>query len=122
MKKLKTFHSSYFISKSHLVENDVQNYLVFQPMKRYFKRVSNDNEYITPWKSKGFFDEVIKSIATSNYKITPQLSYYGTKTKVKFNGSCLKEDKAKFNYERIVNINIVYEISRNFNISCYPTL
>ena len=111
MKKLKTFDSSYFISKSHLVENDVQNYLVFQPMKRYFKRVSNDNEYITPWKSKGFFDEV-----------TPQLSYYGTKTRVEFNGSCLKEDKAKFNYETIVNINIVYEISRNVNISCYPTL
>ena len=24
--------------------------------------------------------------------ITPKLSYYGTKTKIEFNGSCLKQD------------------------------
>ena len=37
LKKLKTFHSSYFISKSHFEEDGTQNYLVFQPMYRYFK-------------------------------------------------------------------------------------
>ena len=37
LNKLKTFDSGYFIGKSHLEEDDVQNYLVFQPLKKYFK-------------------------------------------------------------------------------------
>ena len=37
MKKLKTFDSSYFIGKSHFEQDDTQNYLVFQPLCRYFK-------------------------------------------------------------------------------------
>ena len=37
LKKLKTFDSSYFIGKSHFEEDGTQNYLVFQPMYRYFK-------------------------------------------------------------------------------------
>ena len=40
-KKLKTFDSSYFRGKSHFEEDGTQNYLVFQPMYRYFKRVSD---------------------------------------------------------------------------------
>ena len=44
------------------------------------------------------------------------------KTRVKFYGSCLKQDKATYNYGKPVNIYIVYEISKNYNISNYPTL
>ena len=46
LKNLKTFDSSYFISKNHVEEDGTQNYLVFQPMNRYFKQsagVGNDN-------------------------------------------------------------------------------
>ena len=39
-KKLKTFDSSYFIGKSHFEEDGTQNYLVFQPMYRYFKQIA----------------------------------------------------------------------------------
>ena len=66
-------------------------------------------------------DERINSIITSNFSITPELSHYGTKTRVKFSGSCLKQDKASYN-GTIVNIYIVYENSKNYNISSYPTL
>ena len=48
MLKLPTFDSSYFRDKNHFEEDGVQNYLVFQPMYRYFRKitsVSND-EYI----------------------------------------------------------------------------
>ena len=62
------------------------------------------------------------SITASNYKITPELSFYGTKTKVEFNGNCFKQDKVTYNHGKIVNIYIVYEISKNYNISSYPTL
>ena len=37
LKKLKTLDSSYFIGKSHFDEDGTQNYLVFQPLNRYFK-------------------------------------------------------------------------------------
>ena len=40
MKKLKTFDTSYFIGKSHFEEDSTQNYLAFQPMHRYFKRIA----------------------------------------------------------------------------------
>ena len=39
-KKLKTIDLSYFRGKSHFEEDGTQNYLVFQPMHRYFKRVA----------------------------------------------------------------------------------
>ena len=67
-------------------------------------------------------DERINSITASNYSVTPFLDYYGTKTRVEFSGSCLKQDKVTFNQRKIVNIYIVYEISKSINISDYPTL
>ena len=59
LKKLKTFGSSYFIVKGHFEEDGTQNYLVFQSMYRYFKRITgsgNDN-YFYYWQSKGLPDE-----------------------------------------------------------------
>ena len=75
LKKLKTFDSSYFIAKSHF-EDGTQNYLVFQPMYRYFKRipgVGNDS-YIYYWKSKGLSDEKFNYIKTPNHSV--RLSWY----------------------------------------------
>ena len=92
-------------------------------MQKCFKRIPGvaSGNYIYIWKSKGFSDERTNSNTTSNHIITPELSFYGTKTRVEFNGSCLKQDKATFNHGTIVNIYIVYEISKNYNISSYPT-
>ena len=88
-------------------------------MYRHFKRIAGVGSgiYIHFWKSEGFSDERFDSITPSNYKITPELSFYGTKTKVEFNGSCLKQDKATYNHRTIVNIYTVYEISHNYNIT-----
>ena len=67
-------------------------------------------------------DERINSITASNYSITPKLSYYISKTRVKFNGSCLKQVKATNIRGTIANIYIIYEICKNYNISSYLTL
>ena len=93
-------------------------------MYRYFRRIIGvaSGNYIYFWKSIGLFDERLNSNTASNYKITPELSYYGTKIRVEFNGSCLKEDKVTYNYGKIVNIYIDYEISQNYSISSYRTL
>ena len=50
LNKLKTFHLSYFIDKSHFEEDGTQNYLVFQPINRYFK-VIGSTDYVSSWKS-----------------------------------------------------------------------
>ena len=88
LKKLKTFDSSYFIGKSHFEEDGTQNYLLFQPINRYFKNIAGlgSSNYIYYWKSKS--DERINSIKTPDYGITSKLNCYGTKTRVEFNGSC----------------------------------
>ena len=93
-------------------------------MQKYFKRIAGvgSGNYIYVWKSKGLSDERINFNTASNHNFTPELSYYGTKTRVKFSGSCLKQDKAIYNHGTIVNIYIVYDISKNYNISSYPTL
>ena len=95
LKKLQTFDSIYFRGKSHFEEDGAQNYLVFQQMHRYFKKISGvgSGNYIYFWKSKGLSDEKINSITAPNYSITPELSYYGSKVRVRFNESCLEQDK-----------------------------
>ena len=87
--KLK-FDSIYFRVKSHFEEDGTQNYLVFQPMYRYFKRVSGvgSGNYIYFWKSKGLSYQNITPATTSDYKFNPQLIYFGTKTRVEFYRSC----------------------------------
>ena len=67
-------------------------------------------------------DERLNSNTASSYTTTPELRFYGTKTRVEFNGSCLKQDKVTYSHETIVNIYIVYEMSKNYSISSYPTL
>ena len=123
LKKLQKVDAPHFRGKSHFEEDGTQNYLVLQLMCRYFKRIAGVacGNYIYFWKSKGLSDERPDSIAASNYKITPELSFYGPKAKVEFSGSCLKQDKVTYNHGTIVNIYIVYEVSKNYNISSYPT-
>ena len=57
----------------------------------------------------------------SDCKRNPQLSYFGTKTRVEFRGSCLKQDKITFNHWKIVNIYIVYEFDKIY-VKTSPTL
>ena len=82
-----------------------------------------NSSYISHWKSERLSEERINSIKTSDYKITPYLSFYDTnKIKVKFDGGCLKQDEGTLLHGGIVNIYIVYEITVNFNISSYLSL
>ena len=78
-------------------------------MYRYFKVITNTN-YISLWKSKGLSDESFKPSTTSDNSLNPALNYYGTKTRVKFTGSCLKQSKISYNHGKVVNIYSVYEL------------
>ena len=121
LNKLKTFDSSYFIGESHFEEDGTQNYLVFQPLNKYFKVIAN-TDYVSSWKSKGLSAETIKPPTTSDNSLTPALSYYGTKTRVKFTGSCLKQPKISYTHGKVVNIYIVYELGASSSHNNDPTL
>ena len=73
LNKLKTFDSSYFIGKSHFEEDGTQNYLVFQPIHRYFTLIANTN-HISSWKSKGLSDGCIKPPTTSDNSLAPAIN------------------------------------------------
>ena len=120
LKNLKTFDSSYFIGKSHFEEDGTQNYLVSQPMNKYLKVGNSD--YVLSWASKGLSNESITPPSAPNNFLSPSLNYLGTKIRVKFSGSCLKQDKITYTHGKIVNIYIVYEMSKSINISDYLTL
>ena len=119
--KLKTFDSSYFIGKSHFEKDGTQNYLVFQPLNKYFKVITN-TDYVSLWKSKDLSAESIKPPTTSNNILTPVWNYYGTKTRVKFTGSCLKQSKISYTLGKVVNVYNVYELGASSPHSNDPKL
>ena len=84
-------------------------------LKRVVGVGTGNNIYF--WKSKGLSDEHITPPTTSDHRLNPQISYYGTKTKVKFDGSCLKQAKVTFNHGRVVNIYILYETTKIVDLS-----
>ena len=70
VKKLQAYDSSYCRGKKYFDEGDgEQNYLVFLPMRKYFKlnSVINVIDRVLSWRSKGISNESIKPRTTSNY-------------------------------------------------------
>ena len=68
-------------------------------------------------------NESITPPSAANNVLTPSLNYLGTKIRVRFSGSCLKQDKVTYAHGKIVNIYIVYEINKKDNtIIGDPTL
>ena len=119
-KKLKTFDLGYFIGKRRFEEDGAQNYLVFQPVKRYFEI---NGKYISSWKSKGLSDETITPYAVADNSLTPLIDCYGSKVRVKFNKNCLKQPKKlTYDYGRKVNICIVCELGASSSYDSDSTL
>ena len=107
LKKLKKFDLTYFRGKSHFEEDGTQNYLVFQPMYRYFKVIANA-KYISEWKSKGLSDKTIKPPDTSDNSLSQLINYLHIRQiRVKFNGGCLKQqNRPVYTHTTIVNIDM----------------
>ena len=59
------------------------------------------------WGSKGFSDKGIKPPATSNNSLNLRLNCI-VKIRIKFDGSCLKQEKVTFNHKTILNLYIAY--------------
>ena len=78
-----------------------------------------NTDHVSSWKSKGLSAETIKTPATSN---NPSVSYYGTETRVKFIGSCLKQQTNSYTHGEVVNIYIVYQLGASSSHDNDPTL
>ena len=96
------------LARAIFEEDGTQNYLVFQPVNKYFKVIAN-TDYLSSWKSNELSAESIKLPTISDNSLTLALSYYGTKTRVKCTGSCLKQSKISYTHGKVVNIYIIYE-------------
>ena len=56
---------------------------------------------IIAWKSKGLSGENIKPTLSDN-SLTPRMVFSVTKIKVKFDRSCLKQEKITFNHKSVI--------------------
>ena len=116
---------SYYRGKQYFDEGSgKQNYLVFLPINKYFKldSVVNAANYVLSWQSKGLSDESIKPPTTSDNSLNLELNYYGTKTRVKFTGSCLKQSSQILTHKKFLNIYIVYELVASSSHTSDPTI
>ena len=71
-------------------------------MRKYFKlnSIVNIIDHVLSWRSKGISNESIKPPTTTDNSLSPRLSYYGTKMRVQFTGSCLKQPKFTFTHKK----------------------
>ena len=116
---------NYYSGKQYFDEGSgKQNYLVFLPTNKYFKlnSVVNTADYVSSWQSKGLSNESIKPPTTTNNSLTPELNYCGTKTKINFNGNCLKQSSHILTHKKIINIYIVYELAASSLHDSNPTI
>ena len=105
--------ASYFRGKNYFNSDDgTQNYLVFQPIYKYFNTsVKGDTTYVSSWESKRLSNKKISSIITPSYNRVPSLAYGNVRIKLKSVGSLLKQGKITYNHGPIVNIYMVYRLS-----------
>ena len=90
LKKLEKFYAAYFRGKNYFEEDGIQNYLVFQPMFKYFEKTGDK---VSSWKSKGLYDEKIISTTTSTNKSATKTIYGNARIKVRFNGDLLTQNQ-----------------------------
>ena len=88
-------------------------------MNKYFRLITSTLSVLL-WQSKGLSTENIDSPTTS---LSLPINYIGSKIRVKFNGSCLKQsNKLTYTHKTIVNVYIVYELGASSSHNTDPTL
>ena len=114
LKKIEKFDAAYFRGKNYFEEDGRQNYLVFQPVYKYFEK---PGDKVSSWKSKGLSDEKIIFTTTSTNKSATKTIYDNARIKVGFNGDLLRQNHVTYNHRPVVNIYIVYETTPDIKTS-----
>ena len=61
--------------------------------------------------------KIFKLLVQKIINLTQSPNNFGTKTKVEFNGSCLRQDKIIYDHEKVLAFIFFFEISQNFDSS-----
>ena len=110
LKKIKTFDLSYFEGKNYF-GNDSKNYLIFDTTSSILTNIlGTPNNSILEWASIRVSKDVIKPPKSNKNILSPLLDR--DKNRVKFNGDCLIQDQITYTPQTIVNIYIVYYITK----------
>ena len=93
-------------------------------MTKYFKlnTIVGVIDRVLSWQYKGLSNESIKPPTTSDNSLNPRLSYNGTKIRVQFTESCLKQQKFMFTHKKVVNIYVVCELGVSSSHISDPTV
>ena len=68
---------------------------------------------ISEWESKGLSDEKIKPPLTADKSLSPKLAWInGSRIRLRFTVSCLRQKYATYTSNNVVNLFIVYELNR----------
>ena len=92
---------------------------MFQPNLRY---VTLSSSWITEWQSKGLSNEILKVVSTTNNTLTPSVTFYRGKVRLRFTGSVLQQKALTYSHKKVVNIYVVYEMDYFQNENNYPIL
>ena len=99
------------MDQSYFNNDGAHFYLIFQSIYKTTTISSGLPDTISEWESKGLLNEKFKPPHTANKSLSPTLVWYNSRIKLKFKGSCLKqEDQATVNPKNVVNFFIVYEL------------
>ena len=98
------------MEKSYFGAGRSQNYIIFQPAFKHFKFFSGILDTIYVWNSNALSEKTMTFPTTLDNSFPPKLTYINkSKTLVKLERNCLKQDKVSFT-DRNVVIFIVYEL------------
>ena len=78
-------------------------------MLKYF---TLHDKWITKWKSKGLSKENLEVVSTSDNTLSPEINYNENKLKLNFKGCILQQKIVTYNHKKVVNLYIVYEITK----------
>ena len=92
---------------------------MFQPNYETISTFCGLPDTISEWESKGLSNETFTPTFTTNKSFSPKLVWMNNfRIKLDSKRNCLKQDKASFTPNNLVNLYIVYELniwSQNLN-------
>ena len=103
IKKIEKFDATYFRGKNYFDGDGIQNYLVFQPVYKYFKIGSNK---ISSWESKGWSNEKISFFPQLRNNQPPSPAYNNARIKILFSGDFSRQDKVAYNHGPVVRLTL----------------
>ena len=85
---------------------------MFQPIYKTITTFSGLPDIISEWESKRLSNEKFMPPFTSDKSLSPRLVWMNnSRIRLEFKGSFLKQDKAPFTPNNVVNAYIVYELN-----------